>query len=109
MKGQSFLFEPSAEAFHYAERSLDSWTRVAFDYGLHDVSFGKTEQPWVLDQIDWMFSERHAAPASGRARVAAQPALAAIVQRFMVAGAMMAHSLRTEVGRPAVAEWRIRP
>ena len=58
-RGQSFVFEPAAEAHHYAERSLDSWARIAFDYGRHDVDFARMDQPEIFGQIAWMFSERH--------------------------------------------------
>ena len=58
-RGQSFVFEPDAEAHHYAERSLESWARIAFDYGRHDVDFARIHEPDIFGQIAWMFSERH--------------------------------------------------
>ena len=58
-QGQSFVFEPGAEAYHYAERSLESWARIAFDYGRHDVDFARMNEPDIFGQIASMFSERH--------------------------------------------------
>jgi len=93
VEGQSFVFEPDAEAFHYAERSLESWTQVAFDYGLHDVSFGTTQQPWVLDQIAWMFSERHIIQRAVVLVSLQHPRLATIVQRLLASGAITTDNL----------------
>ena len=74
-RGQSFVFEPGAEAHHYAERSLESWARIAFDYGRHDVDFARIHEPDILGQIAWMFSERH------------------VLQRVLVLGTMWNSSL----------------
>ena len=56
--GLDFVFEPRAEGYHYAERSLDSWCQVASDYGANDVIFSET-QPEVRKQLRGFFFERH--------------------------------------------------
>ena len=48
---KSFAFEPTARAFHYAERSLESWKQIAFDYGRHDVEFARSGRPELLQLI----------------------------------------------------------
>ena len=40
-EGMRFVFEPTAEGFHYAERSFDSWRANAFAYGRNDVIFAR--------------------------------------------------------------------
>ncbi len=37
--GCHFVFDVDAAALHYAERSLESWRRIAFEYGRNEVLF----------------------------------------------------------------------
>ena len=57
--GLSFIFEPSASATHYAERSMSSWLGVAFDYGFHDVAFARGGQPWMRGMVTDSFNDRN--------------------------------------------------
>ncbi len=60
LDGLSFVFEPEAQAYHHAERSLESWAQMAYDYGRNDIRFAESGQPDILVQIRGFFSERHA-------------------------------------------------
>jgi glycosyltransferase involved in cell wall biosynthesis len=81
LAGMSFVFEPKAEAFHHAERSLESWRRVAYDYGQNDVRFASNGQPEVFTQIRGFFSERHRAQRMLVRYLVPRPRRAAVVKR----------------------------
>jgi glycosyltransferase involved in cell wall biosynthesis/GT2 family glycosyltransferase len=55
--GCRFEVDLDATAQHYAERSLDSWRRIAFDYGRNEVVFSAAGVPDRLDR----FREKHRA------------------------------------------------
>ncbi len=59
LAGHEFVFEPQARAYHYAERSFQSWHRMAYDYGRHNVTFASRDQPDLLRDLRWEFSNRH--------------------------------------------------
>ncbi len=55
--GLHFVFNPQAEAYHYAERSFQSWLQTPYTYGRNDVIFTRQKgQTWLLPQI---LSEYH--------------------------------------------------
>jgi GT2 family glycosyltransferase len=59
-RGLLFVFEPAAIAHHYAERSFDSWRRIAYDYGRMNVIFGRDlGRSWILVAIGKEFGDRH--------------------------------------------------
>ncbi len=59
-KGLQFVFNPQAIGFHYAERSFESWSAIAYAYGRNDVTFtNKKGQHWLLPQIFQEFWQRH--------------------------------------------------
>jgi GT2 family glycosyltransferase len=50
--GLHFIFNPQAEAYHYAERSFQSWLQTPYAYGRNDVIFTRQRgQTWLLPQI----------------------------------------------------------
>ena len=59
LAGYEFVFEPAARAYHYAERSFESWHRMAYDYGRHNVTFASRDQPDLLDNMQFEFRRRH--------------------------------------------------
>ena len=58
--GQRFEFAPNAEAYHYASRSFESWSRVAYDYGYNDVVFANDGNENSRSDIRRFFDERSA-------------------------------------------------
>ncbi|MCB8977299.1 MAG: glycosyltransferase [Ardenticatenaceae bacterium] len=59
-KGLQFVFNPQAVGFHFAERSFESWSRIAYTYGRNDVIFTtKKGQQWLLPQVFREFATRH--------------------------------------------------
>jgi glycosyltransferase involved in cell wall biosynthesis len=65
--GASFVFAADARGVHHADRSLDSWSDIAYSYGRNDVLFGTSIEPVVLGDIRGFFSER-SAPLRGVVR-----------------------------------------
>jgi glycosyltransferase involved in cell wall biosynthesis len=57
--GQSFIFEPGAQAFHYAERSLESWIQTAYDYGYSKVRFARMGRTEFWSRTQDHFLRRH--------------------------------------------------
>ncbi len=92
-QGQSFVFEPGAEAYHYAERSLESWARIGFDYGRHDVDFARMDEPDIFGQIAWMFSERHLLQRALVLGTMWNPSLCRRTQDLMLTSAGVAHRI----------------
>ena len=59
-RGLKFVFDPQAVAHHYAERTFDSWRRIAYDYGRMNVIFGRDlGRSWILVAIGKEFGDRH--------------------------------------------------
>jgi glycosyltransferase involved in cell wall biosynthesis len=59
-QGLRFVFNPDAEAYHYAERSYGSWLDIAYSYGLNDVAFAtEGNQTWLLPTVRREFEEQH--------------------------------------------------
>jgi GT2 family glycosyltransferase len=58
--GLTFLFNPEAIGYHYADRSFASWLQTPYLYGRNDVIFARDRrQPWLLATIMAEFQERH--------------------------------------------------
>jgi GT2 family glycosyltransferase len=55
----TFLFNPRAIGYHYAERSYASWSQTPYHYGRNDVKFARTVQPWVLEWAQMEFRQRN--------------------------------------------------
>jgi GT2 family glycosyltransferase len=56
--GVEFHFHRAAEAHHYAERSLDSWCDIAYQYGRNDVVFARYPGRDKLGGfLAWTFSQ----------------------------------------------------
>ena len=56
--GQTFSFVAGARAFHYAQRTFESWSNVAYEYGKNDVEFSEDRQRDGLADISGYFAER---------------------------------------------------
>lgn len=57
--GLHFEFEPDAHAFHHAERSLESWQKIATAYGRNDIVFAQGGMENAFENIRRFYSERH--------------------------------------------------
>ncbi|MEM8705400.1 MAG: glycosyltransferase family A protein [Actinomycetota bacterium] len=58
--GVPFEFEMGAEAYHFAERSFDSWLGIASAYGRNDVLFWRDGgQAWLIPRIRDEYESRH--------------------------------------------------
>jgi GT2 family glycosyltransferase len=58
--GLSFVFNPQAIGYHYAERSFRSWLDIPYAYGRNDVIFWRDKhQDWLLPQINREFHRRN--------------------------------------------------
>ena len=57
--GQSFIFEQHARAFHYAERSLESWVQTAYNYGCSSVRFARMGRIEFWSRMRNHFLQRH--------------------------------------------------
>lgn len=58
--GLTFLFNPQAVGYHYADRSFASWLQTPYLYGRNDVIFARDHrQPWLLATIMAEFQHRH--------------------------------------------------
>jgi len=58
--GLCFIFNPQAVGYHYAERSFESWTMIAYTYGRNDVIFTeKKELSWLLPVLMSEYNQRH--------------------------------------------------
>ena len=99
--GLSFVFEPEAEAFHHAERSLESWQRMAYDYGRNDVRFASGGQPEIFGQIRGFFSERHVVQRGLVRLLVPRPRLAGPCKRAATTLALT--SARAGLARPSRA------
>jgi len=59
-RGLTFLFNPKAVGYHYAERSFTSWLQTPYLYGRNDVIFARDRrQQWLLATIMAEFHQRH--------------------------------------------------
>lgn len=57
--GLQFVFNPQAKAYHYAERSFQSWLQTPYSYGRNDVIFTRQKgQTWLLPQILHEYHQR---------------------------------------------------
>lgn len=57
--GATFVFDETAMAHHYAERSFASWIAAADAYGRNDVTFAREhEQRWLLPVMASEFRQR---------------------------------------------------
>ena len=57
--GASFVFNPRAEALHYAWRSFDAWRRIPYQYGRYEVIMGRDKGHESLRLATTEFRERH--------------------------------------------------
>jgi GT2 family glycosyltransferase len=57
--GVTFVFNPRAVGYHYAERSFRSWNETPYAYGRNDVLFARAGQSWILDAIREEFKQRN--------------------------------------------------
>ncbi|MEO0495002.1 MAG: glycosyltransferase, partial [Actinomycetota bacterium] len=58
--GVPFAFQPDAEAYHFAERSFESWIDIAASYGRNDVIFWRDGgQSWLVPRVRAEFRSRH--------------------------------------------------
>jgi glycosyltransferase involved in cell wall biosynthesis len=59
-RGLSFVFNPSAVGYHYAERDFDTWISTPYTYGVNDVIFFTAKgQRWLLPAIRQEYNRRH--------------------------------------------------
>jgi GT2 family glycosyltransferase len=59
-RGLTFVFNPNAIGYHYAERSFASWLRTPYEYGRNDVTFAHMHgQSWLLQATAREFHTRH--------------------------------------------------
>ncbi|HEX2785758.1 MAG TPA: glycosyltransferase, partial [Ilumatobacteraceae bacterium] len=57
--GATFVFDETAIAYHFAERSFASWIAAADAYGRNDVTFARDhDQHWLLPAMATEFKER---------------------------------------------------
>lgn len=55
-----FRYQRDARAFHYAERSYDSWSEIAYVYGRNDISFARgVGREWMAPFIVDTFRHHH--------------------------------------------------
>jgi len=58
--GLTFLFNPKAIGYHYADRSFASWLQTPYAYGRNDVIFTRDRgQRWLLPTVMKEFQQRH--------------------------------------------------
>ncbi len=58
--GGRIVFNPEARAYHYAERSFNSWINTAYAYGCNDVTFTQVKGiTWLLPVILSEFQHRN--------------------------------------------------
>jgi GT2 family glycosyltransferase len=59
-RGTQFVFNEHAVGYHYAERSFDSWIRIARDYGKNEVVFDREQYRGDgLKRVGREFDSRH--------------------------------------------------
>ncbi len=59
-RGLTFIFNPQAIGYHYAERSFASWVLTPYAYGVNDVIFSNQKgQQWLLPVIMSEYQGRH--------------------------------------------------
>jgi glycosyltransferase involved in cell wall biosynthesis len=59
-RGLTFLYNPQAVGYHYAQRSFDSWLKTPYLYGKNDVIFHQQKgQTWLLPTIAREFKTRN--------------------------------------------------
>ena len=60
-RGLTFVFNPDAIGYHYADRSFASWQQTPTMYGRNDVIFARDRnQRWLLALVMQEFHRRHA-------------------------------------------------
>lgn len=57
--GVTFIFNPVAIGYHYAERSFRSWMETPYAYGRNDIVFTRDQQGWIMEVIHDEFKERN--------------------------------------------------
>ncbi len=58
--GATFVFDESAEAFHYAVRSYESWLATSSAYGANDIAFARDHgQTWLIPKMIDEFGARN--------------------------------------------------
>jgi len=75
------VYELDAEAYHYADRSFESWCRTAYDYGQNNVLFARSGLTTELELAAVHFGRRH------------------LLQRLLIRGALTRPPARP-LGRP---------
>ncbi|MEZ4727790.1 MAG: glycosyltransferase [Caldilineaceae bacterium] len=59
-QGVTFVFNPQAAGYHYADRSFASWLQTPYHYGRNDVIFARDRnQSWLLSTVMEEFYQRH--------------------------------------------------
>ena len=91
--GQSFTFAPNATAYHYAERSFESWAKVAYDYGKNDVLFANNQQQQDLQHIPRFFDERNPLQRALVRALVPRPSLRAAGQQILERAASLGNTL----------------
>jgi GT2 family glycosyltransferase len=95
--GATFIFDPRAVGFHYAERSFSSWIDNATAYGRNDVLFDRYHgQLNRLKAARWEFKGRHPVVRWLTQRCVGRPRLEHSVHLAGRAMASVGHDLRLE-------------
>jgi glycosyltransferase involved in cell wall biosynthesis len=84
--GATFVFDETAIAHHFAERSFASWIAAADAYGRNDVTFARDHaQRWLLPVMAEEFKARNLATRSLVRACLTRPRLAAVASRALQA------------------------
>ena len=82
--GATFVFDETAMAHHFAERSFAAWITAADAYGRNDVTFARDhEQRWLIPVMAKEFKERNVATRSLVRACLTRPRLAALASRTL--------------------------
>ena len=83
-RGATFIFDETAIAHHFAERSFASWISAADAYGRNDVTFAREhEQRWLLPVMASEFKQRSAVTQFLVRSCLTRPRLGALASRSL--------------------------
>ena len=97
LHGQTFAFVGEARAFHYADRSFESWIRTAYDYGSHTITFARRGQTELIETTRRQFEQRHALQRLLVRALIERPEASVVAERLIARSVVAADRFRLAV------------
>jgi GT2 family glycosyltransferase len=96
-QGLQFYFAPQAQVYHYAERSYQSWLKIAYHYGKNDVIMTRTKgQAWLLPTVMKEYKLRNAGVRTLTRLCLGKPAISRMAMGILKKAAWLGSRLGVE-------------